>query len=274
MRATSFLSGSCVGPLREDSCVEQAATGLATIAGKVGQTVSKRGYITGMHGVFLVAAELSARGFIVSTTSRSATGADLLVTDQRCQKAWSVQVKTNGKKASFWLVGSNAQHLKSQSYVYAFVNIRKNKPPQFLIVPSERVAAATKVSISSTGSVWYEFWHSFDPSVQEDSVGWDVFGSPLGGNYPSQMITIEDDGKRKQGPGAVEPIRNGIRMPRKGGKCRGVWDWCQAFRDEKGAPPKHSEALTEAERSGWNRLNTATEYVRWRQYWGIPGQGR
>ncbi len=235
--------------------------------------MSKRGYITGMHGVFLVAAELSARGFIVSTTSRSATGADLLVTDQWCQKTWSVQVKTNGKKASFWLVGSKAQHLKSQSHVYAFVNIRKNKPPQFLIVPSERVAAATKGSVSSTGSVWYEFWHRFDTSGHEDSIGWDIFGDPLGVSL-SDKIGVVGESKTKHGSAAAEPIRNGIKMPRKGGKCRLVWDWCQAFHDENGTPPKHSEALTEADRSGWNRLNTAAEYVRWRQHWGIPGQGR
>ena len=38
-------------------------------------------YITGMRGVYLVAAELSKRGFIASPTSRGAQGADLLVTD-------------------------------------------------------------------------------------------------------------------------------------------------------------------------------------------------
>ena len=49
-------------------------------------------YKTGMQGVYLVAAELTYRGFIVSATSRSAFGADLLVTDDLCKKAWSIQV--------------------------------------------------------------------------------------------------------------------------------------------------------------------------------------
>jgi hypothetical protein len=44
------------------------------------------GQMTGMRGVYLVAAELTRLGFIVSPTSRSARGADLLVTDQECQK--------------------------------------------------------------------------------------------------------------------------------------------------------------------------------------------
>jgi hypothetical protein len=62
--------------------------------------MATKGQMTGMLGVYLVAAELSRLGFIVSPTSRSAAGADLLVTDQECQKAWSVQVKTNKNIAS------------------------------------------------------------------------------------------------------------------------------------------------------------------------------
>jgi hypothetical protein len=53
--------------------------------------------MTGVLGVYLVAAELSRRNFIVSITSRGAAGADLLVTGQQCKKAWSVQVKTNSR---------------------------------------------------------------------------------------------------------------------------------------------------------------------------------
>jgi hypothetical protein len=60
---------------------------------------------TGMHGVFLTAAELTHRGFIVSLTSRNAFGADLLVTDDQCQRTWSVQVKTNQSTSpNFWLL--------------------------------------------------------------------------------------------------------------------------------------------------------------------------
>jgi hypothetical protein len=79
--------------------------------------VKRHPHMTGMLGVYLVAAELSKLGFIVSPTSRSAAGADLLVTDQECQKAWSVQVKTNRKAISYWLVGERARHIKSDSHV-------------------------------------------------------------------------------------------------------------------------------------------------------------
>lgn len=46
-----------------------------------------------MLGVYLTAVELTKLGFIVSPTSRSAFGADLLVTDAGCRKAWSLQSK-------------------------------------------------------------------------------------------------------------------------------------------------------------------------------------
>jgi hypothetical protein len=75
--------------------------------------MASKGMMTGMQGVFLVAAELSRRGFIVSTTSRNALGADLFVTDQRCQRTWSVQVKTNSRPASYWLTGEKARETKS-----------------------------------------------------------------------------------------------------------------------------------------------------------------
>ena len=52
--------------------------------------------ITGMQHGYLVAAELSRRGFIVSPTSQGKFGADLLVADHSCHQSWTVQVKTTG----------------------------------------------------------------------------------------------------------------------------------------------------------------------------------
>ena len=65
------------------------------------QRFGRKAHITGMLGVYLTAAELTNSGFIVSPTSRSALGADLLVTDQRCRMAWSVQVKTQRRQRTF-----------------------------------------------------------------------------------------------------------------------------------------------------------------------------
>lgn len=145
--------------------------------------MASKGMMTGMQGVFLVAAELSRRGFIVSTTSRNALGADLLVTDQGCQRAWSVQVKTNREQPSFWLTSKKAKMTASPSHIYALVNLRLKKklPPQFLVLPSKKVAAGTAVKKRKPGSVWYSYRHVFKPDGSEDSVGWEIFGSPIAG---------------------------------------------------------------------------------------------
>src|SRR6266540_954106 len=104
--------------------------------------MASKGQMTGMLGVHLTAVELVKRGFIVSPTSRSAMGADLLITDQRCQKAWSIQVKTNASTANSWLVNPNTRNVRSRSHAYVFVSVPKNpeRPAQFYVIPSRVVA--------------------------------------------------------------------------------------------------------------------------------------
>ena len=75
------------------------------------------GQITGMRGVYLVAAELSKRGFIVSPTSRGAQGADLLVTDQMWLRAFTVQVKTD-RRGTFWLGRRPRKWYPDPMYMY------------------------------------------------------------------------------------------------------------------------------------------------------------
>jgi hypothetical protein len=130
-----------------------------------------------MRGVYLVAAELLRLGLIVSPTSRSAHGADLLVTDRSCNKAFSVQVKTNAKTFGFWLLNKNAKELNSRSHIYVFVNIRGDgNNPEYYIVPSKTVS---KKMYSETGakSNWYSFslkdatpylnkWKIFQPTSE------------------------------------------------------------------------------------------------------------
>lgn len=116
-----------------------------------------KGQQTGMRGVFLVAAELVGQGFVVSTTSRNAMGADLLVTDAACQRAYSVQVKTNAKPASFWLVSEKARQLASPTHFYVFVNLRESDGAhEYYVVPSKVVAAKMRVD-KRKRSTWYGF---------------------------------------------------------------------------------------------------------------------
>lgn len=120
---------------------------------------------------YLTAVELVKRGFIVSPTSRSAMGADLLVTDQRCRNAWSVQVKTNASNAGFWLAGRKARQLKSKTHIYVFVSAPKHKLPRFFVVPSKRVAKEVPGGRKS----WYPYYR--DEKFENK---WAIFGDPKG----------------------------------------------------------------------------------------------
>lgn len=138
-----------------------------------------------MLGVYLAAAELTNKSFIVSPTSRSALGADLLVTDQRCQRAWSVQVKTQRQAANFWLVGSRAREINSPTHIYVFINLKGDHRPEYLVVPSAIVAEKMYDAKAKTGNTFY----CFDRSAGKEFIvaqdwpdqrqeGWEIFGSP------------------------------------------------------------------------------------------------
>lgn len=135
--------------------------------------------LTGMRGVYLVAAELSRLGFIASPTSRSAIGADILVTDQACARTYAVQVKTNAKTFNFWLVGAKAKTYHSENHIYVLVNIRPDKDGEtieYYVVPSRVVAEKTVYSKSATQrqSEWYQF--NLPDAIQFKN-DWSIFGS-------------------------------------------------------------------------------------------------
>lgn len=136
------------------------------------------GQLTGMRGVYLVAAELSRLGFIASPTSRSAIGADILVTDQKCSRTYSVQVKTNAKTFGFWLVGAKAREIQSETHIYVLVNLRRRRAEEcieYFVVPS-RVVAAQMVSAVSKSKAKSE-WHQLNMSEAEPyRERWSIFG--------------------------------------------------------------------------------------------------
>ncbi len=132
--------------------------------------------VTGMRGVYLVAAELSKHGFIASPTSRSAHGADILATDAECKRAFSIQVKTKSTRASYWLLHRDDKRFVSDSHIYVFVNIKGDGgPAEFFIIPSK--AVANKAYAERFGKhIWYSFTVE-DAKPYQDR--WDLFrGSP------------------------------------------------------------------------------------------------
>jgi hypothetical protein len=128
-----------------------------------------------MTGAFLVAAQLSARKLIASTTSRGAAGADILVTDAECCVAFSVQVKTNSKPAGFWLLGGKQPSKGSDSHIYAFVNLVADASGDvtgdYYLVPSTVVRM-----IAVYGGDTWPVWSVAKAKIDAYRNKWSVFG--------------------------------------------------------------------------------------------------
>jgi hypothetical protein len=138
----------------------------------------------GMLGVHLAAAEFIRRGFIVAPTSRGAFGADLLVTDTMCQKAWSVQVKTKAAKAyDQWIVGKFAETVTSGTLIYIFVSF-KDDQPEFLVVPSRMVAK----HVRTVGGI--QVFHTHDAAGTKS---WRIFG-----NTPRLVFPLKREIERSE----------------------------------------------------------------------------
>jgi len=129
--------------------------------------------LSGMQGVYLVAAQLVKRGYVASVTSRNTAGADILVTDRECQRAYAVQVKTNKKTFDFWLAG-NVKNV-SPCYIYVLVNIRNGKngeQVEYYVVPSR--FAAEHLQCDAKGN-----WPSIClKDVKQYKDDWSVFERP------------------------------------------------------------------------------------------------
>ena len=99
--------------------------------------------VSGARAVYAVAAELSRLGLIASVTARNAKGADILVTDVDCRRAFSVQVKSSRARQNWhWLVGKEL--LFSKSLVFVFVYFPEDDEPEFYVVPSLKIKRMQK----------------------------------------------------------------------------------------------------------------------------------
>jgi len=178
-REESLAPDRQMEPARPAVCVIPAlrrAAHLRRQAAKEPRTVSTKVQQSGMEGVYLAAAELARRGFIVSPTSRSARGADLLITDQSCCRAFAVQVKTNTQTFSYWLVGEHARKLAAPSHIYVLVNLRTKNGTEFYIVPSTELAQLVEVDRNKE-STWFYVSRKRVAQFKDD---WSPFGDPAG----------------------------------------------------------------------------------------------
>src|ERR1700674_3824666 len=103
------------------------------------------GQITGMRGVYLVAAELAKRSFIATPTSRSTRGADLFVSNRNFKRTFAVEVKTKRRTSVSWPLSAHVLEINSANHIYVLVNLLDSPkmprggglPVEYFIVPSK-----------------------------------------------------------------------------------------------------------------------------------------
>lgn len=103
--------------------------------------------LVGVAGEYLVAGELSLRGYIASITLRNSRGIDIIASNSEGTKSVSIQVKTNSSGGGKWILNQNAETYFSPNHYYIFVSLEKvGLRPKFYVVPSKVVADYVKSS--------------------------------------------------------------------------------------------------------------------------------
>ena len=71
----------------------------------------------------------------------------------------------------------------------------------------------------------------------------------------------------------VREMKNGIKRPSAGGKCRAVWDALDGYSAEEGAPTIAVVRSLAAD-EGWNVSNATIEFYQWRKFNGVTGRSK
>lgn len=97
--------------------------------------------LVGVAGEYLVAGELTRRGYIASISLRNSRGIDIIASNNDGTKSISIQVKTNSSGVKKWMLGKKSEDFYSDNHFYIFVILNQpHERPNFYIVPSTLVA--------------------------------------------------------------------------------------------------------------------------------------
>jgi len=103
---------------------------------------------SGVTGEYLVAAELSKRGFIASMTIKNMPGIDIVVSDETASKVIGIQVKVKQdlSQKKGWTLNAKDENRYSDNLFYVFVDlaVEKNYETNFYVFPSQEVARRIK----------------------------------------------------------------------------------------------------------------------------------
>jgi hypothetical protein len=64
-------------------------------------------------------------------------------------------------------------------------------------------------------------------------------------------------------------VQNGIKAPMRAGKCKHVWEVCEAIYKSTGKVPTLKELNAHEAMQGTNQTNNQIEFYRWRKYNGL-----
>jgi hypothetical protein len=107
--------------------------------------------LVGVAGEYLVAGELTLRGYLASITLRNSRGIDIVASNADGSRSVSIQVKTNSNGKKSWILNKKSEKFYSENHYYVFVALQGlGQRPSFHIVPSKVVADYT----SSFHSEW------------------------------------------------------------------------------------------------------------------------
>ena len=105
--------------------------------------------LVGVAGEYLVAGELTLRGYLASITLRNSRGIDIIASNADGSSSVSIQVKTNSDGGKSWILNKKAEKYYSENHYYVFVALQGlDQRPSFHIVPSKVVAEYTYSSHS------------------------------------------------------------------------------------------------------------------------------
>src|SRR5262245_3256398 len=104
------------------------------------------GIQVGIAGEYLVAAELSRRGYVASVTLRNTRGIDILASNADATKSVGIQVKATQRSQPRWMMSSKAEKDTAENLFYVFVCLPPGSTPTFYIVPRRVVAQYVRKS--------------------------------------------------------------------------------------------------------------------------------
>jgi hypothetical protein len=104
------------------------------------------GIQVGITGEYLVAAELSRRGYVATLTLRNTHGIDILASNSDATRSVGIQVKTAQGVRPDWMMNRKAEADLAENLLYVFVCLAPEGSATFYVVPRQVVAKYVRES--------------------------------------------------------------------------------------------------------------------------------